>query len=455
VFSFGKEAERMGRIIAAGLCVLAVGFTLSWALAQPGNPPRTLPPEITNPQPGQPQPGTIQPVSGTRPEPVGTVGKNPPRMSKLEPTRLNDLQKQMLLSTQRATVWLTRMHGANGRFVPGWLPDLNTQSEGDSYLRQVEAAFTLARAARFSGEAELNARATQALLSLLDETQVEEKSGARFTPLPSAAINRLGAAGLLVAAINELPDPKADLLVRSEQLCVYIRMQARPEGWLSFVDGTPAGVPGNTEEMQTYPGQALYGLQLSQRYKPAPWKDDILKRAVKFYHPWWQANRSLGFLPWQMAAYSEAFSATRDTAYSNCVLEMADWLTKMQYDQIDPRVPLWYGGFKGYAEGKVIEIAPQVNTASLAEALVEAARTAHALGDAGKERLYIQTLERSIQFLMTLQYTDASTQHFADWYRPRLVGGFHASHQDGTLRLEATQQALSALIQTLDHVVIR
>ena len=52
-----------------------------------------------------------------------------------------------------------------------------------------------------------------------------------------------------------------------------------------------------------------------------------------------------------------------------------------------------------------------------------------------------------MQFLTTLQYTDANTQHFADWYRPRLVGGFHASHQDGNLRIDYTQHAVSALVQ--------
>jgi hypothetical protein len=429
----------MGRIIAAGLCLLVVGL----ALAQTGQPPRTLPQDILNPPGGQIPPNPIQPVSGTRPDPALT-GKTPARIALLPTAKLNDLQKQMLNSTQRATVWLTRMHGANGRFVPGWRPDLKTEMEGDSYLRQAGAALALARAARFSGEAELNARATQTLLSLLDETVVDEKSGARYTSLPSAAVNRLGAAGLLVAAINELPEPKADLLARSEQLCAYLRTQACPEGWLSFTDTPPEGPPGNSEALQTYPGQALYGLQLSQRHKPAPWKADLLKKAVAFYHPWWRTNRSPEFVPWQAAAYAEAYLATRDPAFGNCTLEMADWLTTLQYTKIDQRSQQWYGGFMGFAEGKSVEVAPQAN----------AARVARLAGDVTRERNYVETLDRAIQFLMTLQYTDSNAQHFADWYRPRVVGGFHASMQDGALRLDSTQHGLTALIATLDHVVI-
>jgi hypothetical protein len=58
-----------------------------------------------------------------------------------------------------------------------------------------------------------------------------------------------------------------------------------------------------------------------------------------------------------------------------------------------------------------------------------------------------------LQFLITLQYTEANTQHFADWYRPAMLGAFHASHQDGTLRIDYTQHAVCALIQYLSSVV--
>jgi hypothetical protein len=445
----------MGRSIAAGLGILAVAFTLSWAVAQTGTPPRTLPPEITNPGPGQAQPNPIQPVSGTKTEPGAQANKTPPRITGLVPSKLNELQKQMLYSTQRATIWMARMHGANGRFVPGLIPALKLEMEEDSFLRQAAAAFALARAAQFSGEAELNARALQTILSLLDETDLDEKTGTRFTPLPSVALNRLGSAGLLVAAINELPEPRADLLTKSEQLCAYIRSQARPEGWLSFTDTPPEKAPGNCEEMQTYPGQALYGLQLSQRHRPATWKSDLLKKAVAFYHPWWRANKSLGFVPWQTAAYTEAYLRTRDKDFANCVLEMNDWLAGLQYSSIDQRNPQWYGGFKSYTEGRVVESAPTASAACYAESLVEASRVTRDLGDPARDKHYVETLQRGFQFLMTLQYSDANTQHFTESYRLLLVGGFHPSHLDGNLRIDHTQQGLTALIQALDHVVLR
>jgi len=442
----------MDRRIATGLGIAALGLA-TLAFAQNANPPRTLPPALTSPAAGQAEPPPIQPVSGTKD--ATAAAKTPPRLQQLDLNKLNDLQKQLVHATQRATVWLARMHGKNGRFVPGWLPDLKAELEADHFLRQAGAAFALARAARFSGEAKLAALATETVLSLVDETAYDAKLQVRFTPLPSAAVNRLGAAGLLVAAINELPEPKADLLAKSEELCAYIRFQVRPDGWLSATDTPTDKPPTAGDEMQTYPGMALFGLQLSQRHKPAPWKAAVLKNAVAYYLPWWRANKSLAFVPWQTAAYAEAFVATRDAAFAQAVVEMNDWLAGLPYSQPDPRHPLWFGGFPTVEGGKVVETPPTAATALYAGSLVEACRVARHQGDGGRFDRYRETADRALQFLATLQYTDATTQHFEVGYRPRVVGGFYGSHQDGTLRLENTQQALSALLLYLDQVVLR
>jgi hypothetical protein len=98
-----------------------------------------------------------------------------------------------------------------------------------------------------------------------------------------------------------------------------------------------------------------------------------------------------------------------------------------------------------------MEAGPQVSSAACAEGLAEACRVARQQGDLARYRRYRESLERCLQFVATLQYTDANTQHFADWYRPALVGGFHASHQDGNLRLDYTQHAVCALVQYLTH----
>jgi len=369
--------------------------------------------------------------------------------------KLSLLQRQMYQSARRGADWLRRANRPDGRFQYGYVPALAVGLEGDHYLRQTGAAFALARAARFFADDGHAAVARQALLALLLDTRPDPRNArARYTSLPPAAVNRLAAAGLLVLAINELPDPGADLLEESEQLCAYIRGQQRADGSLDYGDGftdTPAD-KADPDGINYYPGEALYALMRSQRHRPAPWKTDVLRRARAYYLPWWRAHKNMALVPWQTAAYAEAYLATKERPFAECVYEMTDWLCEEQYTQLDPRHPLWVGGFMGWVDGKQALVPPQVGSAAYAEGLADACRVARQAADLQRYRRYHEALERCLQFVTTLQYTDANTRHFADWYRPVLLGAFYASHQDGTLRIDYTQHAVCALVQYLTDV---
>jgi hypothetical protein len=370
-------------------------------------------------------------------------------------SKLPHLHQQMYLSAQRGADWLRRANRVDGRFVDGYLPALKTPLEGEPYLRQAGTAFALARAARFLGEERYIAVARLAVLRLLVDTAPDPKDPqVRATTLPSVAVNRLAAAGLLVLAINELPAPESDLLEQSEQLCGFIRRQQRGDGSLSFSDSVDDAQTAATdpEGGNYYPGQALYALMLSQRHRPAGWKTDAVRKALAYYRPWWRAHKNMAFIPWQTMAYTEAYLRTKEQAFADFVTEMNDWLCSLQHAQLDARHPLWYGGFMDWADGRPATDAPKIHSASFAESLAEGCRVARQAGDVARHQRYREALERCLQFLTTLQYTDANTQHFADWYRPVLLGAFHASHQDGNLRLDYTQHAVCALVQYLTHV---
>ena len=391
-----------------------------------------------------------RPATSEGPAPSALTAEAPARdLSKLSP-----LQQQMYLSAQRGAEWLYRANGQQGRFVYGFLPALKAPMEGDHYLRQVGAAFALARAARFTGETRYAVRATQAILVLLGETTTDAKDPqVRYTALPSLAVNRLAAAGLLVLAIHELPSAEKDLLDQAEQLCQYIRQQQRADGSLSYADG--ADEKTTTEDpdgINYYPGEALYGLIRSQAQRPAAWKLDAVGRAVSYYLPWWRTHKSMAFVPWHSAAYAEAYLLTKEAAFAQAVNEMNDWICTLQYQQFDQRHPLWLGGFMSWADGKANATPPTVGSAPFAEGLAEACRVAQATGDLEHYRRYGDALERCLQFLTTLQYTDANTTHFQAWYRPKLLGAFYASDQDGNLRIDYTQHAVCAMVQYLSYV---
>jgi hypothetical protein len=379
---------------------------------------------------------------------------SPAKGSARDFSKLGTLQKEMLLGCQGGADWLYRVNGIKGRFLYGYLPALKTEMEGDHYLRQVGGAFALARAARFLGEDRYAVRATQAILTLLDDTVVDSSDPqCRHTSLPSGIVNRLGAAGMLVLAINELPAPQQDLLDKSEHLCNWIRRQARADGSLRCHDTGDNDKPDadETDCLNEYPGVALYAVLRSQKHRPAAWKTELACKAVAYYRTWWNAHRSMAFVPWQTAAYTEAYLQTKDAACADFVYEMNDWLCGLQYDQIDPRRLVWYGGFMRWAGGKAVNSPPDISSATYAESLASACRTARAGSDVARHQRYTEVMERCLQFVVRLQYTEANVQHFADWYRPRLVGAFHASPHDGNLRLDYTQHALSALTTYLEE----
>jgi hypothetical protein len=385
------------------------------------------------------------------PAPGATTAERPLHdVSKLSP-----LQQQMYLSAQHGAEWLARTNRADGHFDNGYVPALRVLLEGDHYLRQAGAAFALARAARYTGDESLTAIARQAVLTLLLHTGPDaDDAHVRHTSLPSAVVNRLGAAGLLVQAINEVPAPGDDLLEQSEELCAFIRKQQRADGSLCYSDtpGNPPTAASDPDGINHYPGAALYGLMLSQRHRPAAWKTDVVRKALSYYQPWWRGHKTLALIPYQTAAYAEAYVLTKEQAFADCVTEMNDWLCGFQYVQIDASHPLWLGGFMGWADGKPAVGAPQVGSAAYAESLTEACRVARQAGDLARYRRYSDAVERCLQFLVTLQYTEANTRHFADWYRPIVLGGFYGAHQDGTLRLDYTQHAVCAMVQYLMYV---
>jgi hypothetical protein len=334
------------------------------------------------------------------------------------------------------------------------VPALQIALAGDHYLSQVGAAATLARVARFSGEQRYAARATQAIVTLLADTVQDERDPRlRYSGFPNASVNRLAAAGLLVLAIHELPDPAPDLLSKAEQLCNYIRKQQQADGSFDGDESKEAGKTSEAEAACTYGGQALYGLIRSQQRQPAAWKIDLVRNALAYYKAWWRHDPKMAFVPWHSAAYAEAFLLTKERAFADFVFEMNDWIVRLQYQGFDdPKQVYWSGGFKSFASGKPVDTMPQASSASCAEGLVEACRVARAAGDLARHQAYTAALDRCLPFLTSLQYTEANTRHFADWYRPTLLGGFHASHQDGDLRIDDTQHAVSAMIQYLMHV---
>ena len=386
--------------------------------------------------PAQPAPPSKGPTEAAR------AGRNLAKWSYFE--------KEIYFSAQRACEWLERANAYDGRFVYCHEPALRSPLEADSFMHEATAAFALARASRYFNDDKAAELARQAVLTLLKiDTAPEDKNPTvRVCTLPQGMVNHLGAASVLVQAIHELPSPAADLLDDSDQLCNYLRRAQRGDGSFACSEGGPE----DEGTVNLYSGEALFALMRSQQHRPAAWKAEAAHKALAHYQARWRANKNLPLVPRHTAAYAEAYQLTKDTAYADFVFEMNDWLCGFQFTQLDPLHPQWIGGFMSCQDGRQTPTQPHAANAVYVESIAEAARVARLVGDVKRFDRYREALERGLQFLMTLQYSDAGTQHFAEWYRPALAGGFHASHTDGNLTLDCTQQAVRALVGYLSYV---
>jgi hypothetical protein len=438
----------------AGGAVLGLGgVVLSLALGQAPQPqpkaPGAAPPGP--PAPPRPLPADLLQTNFVPPAASAAVAPPGRDLSKLPP-----LVQQMHLTARRGGEWLFRAHLPTGRFLAGWRPALNQPADDDPFLRQAGAALALARAARYFQDERYAARARQAVLTLLAETGADARDPhARCTTLPSSVVNRLGAAGLLLAAIHELPAPADDLLMQGEQVAKFIFNQQRPDGSLSYADGPE--VAADPDGVNHYPGWALYGLMRSQQARPHPWKAEFFRRSAAYYRPWWRDHKSPAFAASMAPACAEAYLASKerakDAAAADFCFELCDYLCGLQYQTLDPQHPHWLGGFQPVAQGKPVAEMPRAADAASITALVEGCRVTRQVPDLERYPRYKDAAQRGAQFLATLQYTESNTQHFAAEYRAKyLVGGFHASPADGDLRLDDTRHAVAALVQYLATV---
>ena len=361
------------------------------------------------------------------------------------PAHLQPIQ----MSGARGMEWLQRANQPDGKFLAGFLPALATKAEGDAFVPQTEAALALLRAARFQRDDRAMALGKQALLRLLQDTTTDAAQPAiRFTAAPEPFVNRLAACGGLLRAIHELPNPPEDLRAQARQLASYLNSQVQADGSFALATDDAAF---KLYLMQTCTGPALAGLAVHEARMPGTPKSDRAVRATAFYAAIWRQAKTPVMIPDHTAASAEAYLATNDPRFAQVVFEMNDWLLTQQYSP-DPRHPLWSGGFIPWQDGKATNLPPESSSAAFACSLIDACRVAKKAGDAQRLARYRQSLEQTLAFLMTLQYTDARVQHYAEWFRPWIVGGFFNAHQDGNLRLSNTALATAAMVGYLKHV---
>jgi hypothetical protein len=394
----------------------------AWMVAQTPTPttlPATLPPTIT----GTPQPpAVITPVSAPATKPVvpadrfAEIGKFPPETA------------QCIYGIRGASDWLAKMHQANGRVLPGVNPGLASVWEKDSDAKQALAMLGLCQAARFSGDANVMAKAGQSLLTIMAGLKPDPADPNRLTVISPAADKTTVAACLILAAF-EMPGADARTLAIAEHMAAFLR---------SAVETDPLAR-----------GLVMRALAVSFKMKPADWKRDAAMAAISAAAGEVKTKPNAVLSAGLMTAAADLSIAMNDPKLATLVYDQAEVMCANQYDRTKAR-----GGFIWAGAVKINEAddtEPSFEMTAVAMGLTAATQLARSQGDLTRYARYRQATVESLMFVRGLQASPETASHFEAGFRARsVVGGVRSAVTDPILRADATALALGCYLRFVE-----
>ncbi len=438
------------RFLLMGLFFITTGLAVVAVAQSP-----VAVPTITPPAPVNSAPAALPKADGNPPRLLGTNSAKAPQTTPLMaferlsafPQQTQDAVRAVLLGAK----WMTRMNQVQGRFLFGYNPSLRQSLGGDHDLKQAQAAFALAKAAKFSGDEEQVVVASQAILAMLAATRIEPSDPTCRVPVHSPLVcNRVGFAATVALAIYELPGADPKLVDEAERLCEFLHKQCRSDGSVDYVGGGADATKVDPAGVNEHPAVALHAILAGNRVRPAAWKIEVAKKGLEHYRGIFRAKPHPAMVGSLTPAAVELALQTKASEASAIVFEMNDWLCNLQIPGNDPRNPQWAGGFRPVVDGQQTDSPPGPETGVYVQSLALACKLTRLTPDLDRYTRYKAATTDAVRFLTGLQYLDMNTGHFELTFRAQmLMGGFHLSPVDGNLRIDATALAVSGLVEFL------
>ena len=414
--------------------LVAVAWLAAGPLVAQAPPPKLLPSSVTGPAPAA---GPVTPAGGDQVAPAAPIDRYLKQRGAFPPET-----DQAVFATRLGTDWLFRMNLPGGRFQHGLNPAIRQWLDSDADFRQALATLALCEAAKFTGDERYAPRASGAVLALLALTKPDAADPTCRVPTPpNDRCNRVGFASVTALAIFALPNPDAKLLQDADGLVKFVRKQVQANGAIGFTEpATDEPQKADPEGASIYPGYALQALSASLRLRPDAATRELFPKAMAYQARLLKSQPTPMLVATTLPALVDyALMANKDPGVVATALDAADWLCAAQVSRAEPRRGAWAGGFSvGGTE-------PTADSATCALALCHAARLTRQLPDAARFTKYRGAAVEGLAFVRTLQFTDESADHFDKAFRARcVVGGVRQSPGDGTLRIDATAQAVLA-----------
>ncbi len=350
-----------------------------------------------------------------------TVGGFPVRSIELSPEELiarhTELHRHYLLQHLRP----------DGTFYSRYQPFHNRLFEGLDPARQAYGAWVLARACTILGGSDLKEASDSVIDSLMRGLSSEaDDLWLRFEDeTPSVA-----ELSFLLLALCNLPtdDPRrASIKDLAAKLWPCIEL---PHGRIA----THCGTDASPEIFQDYfPGQVLLALATACAENAAEIDQERLRLSFRYYRHRFRYKRHFGQVTWLLQAFSKWWEVTREKAFADFVLEVADWLLGYQQDKS--------GAFINDHQSET----PGYTTAVYLEGLAAALSVTTGLPDEGRDQAYRWAFIQGVSFLdrLIIQERDQSILPNPDF----ALGGLRQGLYYSEVRTDFVQHSLSALLE--------
>lgn len=340
---------------------------------------------------------------------------------------------------ERMTQWLVRQVAQDGKTTYKYWPSSGEYSKANNMIRQFMGSACLALASsRYSDPAV--AQACTRNFSYNFASFYQERDG--FSVIDEFGTVKLGAAGVAITAILNLPDPSP----WQKQLSLLLRfvesMQQEDGSFRTFLE------PADRNDNQFfYPGEALLALAMLHERQRDPALLDRIERGFRYYREFFRADRNPAFVPWHTQAYCLLHDMTGSQEVADFVFEMNDWLLAMQ--ETSTEVPEIRGDF---FDPQHPEYGPPHASATgvYLEGLIEAWRLAVKLGEHGRAENYRRAMLLGLRMLRQLQFR-TGTDMFYSTKTDRIEGGVRTTLFDNTIRIDNVQHGLMAIYRIIDR----
>jgi orotate phosphoribosyltransferase len=308
-------------------------------------------------------------------------------------------------------------------------PFSDTLSEGVDLARFAHWVWTLARAHRVLGRADLGEAASRGLRLLL-QYLVEDEGGKAWLKHEAEDAPSISEVAFLLLALCELPaDPATHARARPLAATLWSSIDLHGR----FATHRNATAPDSYQDY--LPGQALLALACATRAGLTALDGQRLARAVSFYGHRFRYRRDWGQVSWLAQAFAAWSEVASDGSLADRAFEIADWALRFQSKKT--------GGFLNDHQADT----PGYTTGVYLEAIAAVRQLAERRGDLDRRKRYDAACERAVTFLDRLIYQDRDRVLLPNpaW----ALGGVRASLDASEVRIDFVQHALASLLGPL------